>query len=323
VTAENPDRVGPPRSVVIPLVGLAFLCGAGIAIQSRINGELGERIGDGFFAAVLSFGGGLLLVLIGLIFSRRGRQGITRVISAIRAREMPFWYVLGGAGGASLVLSQGLVAGILGVALFTIGIVAGQSIGGLVVDRRGVGTMEARALTAQRVVGSILALVAGGIAVSAQLTTNVPVWLLLFPFIAGLATSLQQAVNGQVRAVAQSAVTSTLANFTVGTAVLVVAFLIHSAIAGWPQHLPSAPWLYLGGAVGVFFIAVAAMIVRTIGVLLLSLATIAGQLVTSVLIDVIAPVSKDGVALTTILGTALALVAVTIAAIPGRARAKR
>jgi bacterial/archaeal transporter family-2 protein len=318
MTFDKPDRVGPPRAVVVPLVVLAFACGAGVAFQSRINGELGARIGDGFAAAVISFGSGLILVLVGLIFSTKGRRGVRRVASAVRTRQIPFWYLLGGAGGAALVLSQGLVAGILGVALFTIGIVAGQTIGGLVVDRRGLGTMEAKALTAGRLAGSILALAAVGLAVSAQLTSGVPVWLLLFPFLSGLAMSWQQAVNGQVRAVAESAVTATLGNFMVGTILLTIAFVVHSVIVGWPTRLPSEPWLYIGGAIGVIFIATAAAIVRTIGVLLLSLATIAGQLVTSLVIDLIAPVSHEGVALPTILGTALTLVAVGIAAIPGR-----
>jgi bacterial/archaeal transporter family-2 protein len=102
--------------------------------------------------------------------------------------------------------------------------------------------------------------------------------------------------------------------------VLVIAFVIHSAIAGWPTRLPTEPWLYLGGAIGVVFIAVAAAIVRSIGVLLLSLATIAGQLVTSLLLDILAPTSRQGVTVTTILGTGLTLVAVVIATIPSRFR---
>jgi bacterial/archaeal transporter family-2 protein len=131
---------------------------------------------------------------------------------------------------------------------------------------------------------------------------------------------VQQAVNGEVRAVSQSVVTATLGNFTVGTVLLVIAFVVHSGIVGWPTRLPSAPWLYVGGAIGVIFIAVGAAIVQSIGVLLLSLATIAGQLVTSLLLDVFAPTSREGVTLTTILGTALTLVAVVIATLPSRAK---
>jgi bacterial/archaeal transporter family-2 protein len=311
------------RSAHVGLVAVGVVSGAGVATQSRINGQLGSLIQDGFAAALISFGSGLLIVLVALIFLPNGRKGIGRVATAIRQRDIPFWYVLGGAGGASLVLSQGLVAATLGVALFSVGIVAGQTIGGAIVDRRGIGRMPARALTVQRVVGSALALAAVIVAASSQLSSTVPVWMLVLPFLAGLLQSAQQAVNGEIRVVSESVATATLANFTVGTTVLAIAFVIHSAIAGWPTRLPSEPWLYLGGAIGVVFIAVAAAIVRSIGVLLLSLASIAGQLVTSLLLDILAPTSREGVTLTTILGTVLTLVAVVIAALPSRIRSTK
>jgi bacterial/archaeal transporter family-2 protein len=317
--ADPPTR---RRSAHVGLVALGVVCGAGVATQSRINGQLGSLIHDGFAAAVISFGSGLVIILIALIFMPRGRRGIGRLATAVRQHDIPFWHLLGGAGGAFLVLSQGLVAATLGVALFSVGIVAGQTIGGTVVDRRGLGSMASRPLTVQRVLGSVLALLAVILAASTQVSTSVPVWMLVLPFIAGLVQSLQQAVNGQVRAVSESVATATLGNFIVGTIVLVIAFVIHSKLVGWPTRLPSEPWLYLGGAIGTIFIAVSAAIVRSIGVLLLSLATIAGQLVTSLLLDVFAPTSREGVTLTTILGTTLTLVAVVIATLPSRA-AKR
>lgn len=307
------------RTTSIPLIGLGFLCGAGVAAQSRVNGELGARLHDGFAAALVSFGIGLVIMLIALAFIPSGRRGARRLLTAVRTREIPFWHTLGGACGAFFVLTQSLTAAILGVALFSVGVVAGQTIGGLVVDRRGLGTMPSRPLTIQRVVGSALALGAAILAASSEVSGAVPLWVLILPLLAGSIQSLQQAVNGEVRQVSNSTVTTTLGNFVVGTTVLIVAFVIHSAIVGWPTLLPAEPWVYLGGAIGVVFIAVSAAIVRAIGVLLLGLATIAGTLVTSLLIDLVAPTSTAGVPLTTVLGTVLTLVAVVIAAIPRRA----
>ena len=54
----------PSRAVAGSFVALALIFGAGIATQSRINGELGRALGDGYLAAVISFGGGLLLLSI-------------------------------------------------------------------------------------------------------------------------------------------------------------------------------------------------------------------------------------------------------------------
>ena len=68
--------------------------------------------------------------------------------------------------------------------------------------------------------------------------------MMVLPFIAGLGTGWQQAVNGQVRVVAESALTATFINFAVGTSVLVVLMLGHWALAGLPARLPTEPWLY-------------------------------------------------------------------------------
>ncbi len=310
-----------PRSRLLTVVSVAaaFVLGTFIALQSRVNGELGRRLGDGYLAAVFSFGSGLVILAIGMLFSRGGRQGLARVVRAVRSRSIPWWYVVGGAAGALLVLSQGLAAATVGVALFTVAVVAGQTIGGLLIDARGLGRLAPKAVTLTRLAGAALILVAVVWAVSAQLHGNVPFGLLVLPLIAGFAMGWQQAVNGEIRVVSGSALTATFGNFLVGTVVLVVAFLIHFAIAGGPRSLPSAPYLYIGGVLGVVFIGGAAILVRVIGVLLLGLASIAGQLVMSLVLDLVVPVPGHAVVWTTVAGTLLTLVAVGIAAIPSRA----
>jgi len=320
MSVETPERAAVRHSVPFYLVALGFLCGAGVAAQSRINGQLGAAMHDGFAAALISFCGGLLIVLVALAFLPAGRRGVRRVASALRKREIPVWYLFGGVCGAFIVLSQGLTAAILGVALFSVGIVAGQTIGGLVVDRRGMGTMSARPLTAQRIAGSALALGAVALAGSTEIGSSVAIWVVVLPFLAGGVQAFQQAVNGQVRSTSESTATTTLINFLAGATVLAVAFVIHSSIAGWPTQLPPQPWLYLGGPLGALFIAVSASIVRAMGVLLLSLATIAGQLVVALLLDIVAPTSRAGVTVFTVVGTCLTLVAVAIAAVPGRTK---
>lgn len=296
----------------------ALVFGAGVATQSRINGELGRGLGDGYLAAVISFGGGLVILALVMLFSKKGRDGFRSVVTAVRTRTMPWYYVGGGAAGAFLVLSQGLTAAILGVALFTVAIVSGQTLSGLVIDRRGLGTMAPKSLTVTRVLGSALTLVAVAIAVSAQITGDIPVWMLVMPFLAGIGIGWQQAVNGQVGVRSDSALTATFINFVVGFAVLAVAAVIHGSIAGWPTSAPSEWWLYLGGPIGVVFIAGAAIAVRILGVLLLGLATIAGQLVMSLALDLVIPPAGHVVVATTVIGTLLTLVAVVIAGWPSK-----
>lgn len=311
MTARTPAR---PFPLWLALL-LAVVCGAGVALQSRINGELGKRLGDGFAAAAISFGSGLVILLVALAVAPAGRRGLGRVRDALRGGELRWWYVCGGAAGAFLVLSQGLVAAVLGVALFTVSVVAGQTVSGLVLDRIGLGPGGRRPLTPARVVGAALALIAVLWAVSAQLGGSISVWAMVLPLLAGLGMGWQQAVNGQVRVLADSALTATFINFLVGTVVLVVLMLVHFALAGLPRPLPTEPWLYLGGAIGCVFIAANALLVRITGVLLLGLATVAGQLVSALLLDLLLPSSQTGVPFSTIGGTLLAVVAVGVASV--------
>ncbi len=298
----------------------AFGTGILVALQSRINGQLGQELGDGFFAAFISFGSGFVILAVASLFWRPGRVGIRRVATAVRSRRIPWWFVVGGAGGALFVLTQSLVVGLVGVALFTVGVVAGQTLSSLLVDRRGLGSMAAQPVTPQRLIGAVIALAAVVLAASSELRGDIPFWVLLAPFIAGLAVGWQQAVNGQVKAVAESAFTATFGNFAVGAGVLLVAAVIHTAVVGWPAHFPAAPWLYLGGAVGCAFIAGQAAIVRSTGVLLMGLAVLSGQLMTAVVFDLVLPVQAHPIPPLTIVGAGLTLTAVVVAALPGPRR---
>ena len=309
------DAAAHPLRLALLLIA-AFGTGVLVALQSRINGELGQRLGDGFLAALISFGSGLVILSIASLFWRPGRVGIVRVASAVRTRRIPWWYVVGGSAGALFVLGQSLVVGLVGVALFTVGVVAGQTVSSLLIDRRGLGSMAAKPVTPRRLVGAALALVAVVLAASSELRPGIPLWVLIVPFAAGLAVGWQQAVNGQVKAIAGSAFTATFGNFAVGAGVLVVAAVIHTLIVGWPAHFPATPWLYLGGSVGTIFIAGQAAIVRSTGVLLMGLAVLSGQLLTAVVFDLVAPVQSHAIAPLTIFGAALTLVAVAIASVP-------
>ncbi|MGK5738361.1 DMT family transporter [Micromonospora sp. URMC 103] len=305
-----------PASQRIAGVGLATLSGVAVAIQSRINGELGVRLGDGFGAAVISFGIGLLVLLVLVPLTPTGRQGLLALRDTLTAGTLRPWQCLGGLCGAFLVASQGLTIGTLGVAVFTVAVVAGQSGSGLAVDRAGIGPTGAQPVTGQRLAGAALAVVAVILAVSDRLGQPDALVLAVLPLLAGVTTAWQQAVNGRVRVATGSALTATLVNFTVGTAALLVAFAVDVAVRGWPAgSLPAEPWLYLGGPIGIVFIAVAAAIVRFTGVLLLGLATIAGQIVGAVLLDLALPTAASHPGLTTLAGAALTLVAVLVAAL--------
>ncbi|WP_336652729.1 MULTISPECIES: DMT family transporter [unclassified Leucobacter] len=288
-----------------------------VAVQSRINGGLSQQIGNGYLAAAVSFGSGMLLLALITLATPRARRGMRLLSAEVRSGGYPVWGLLGGTCGAFFVLTQGLVASVIGLALFTVGIVAGQVLGGLLMDRIGIGPGGRVDPSLPRVVGTGLAVVAVAVSVAGGLGGSGSPWLVVVPLIAGVGMAWQSAVNGLVRAAAQSAIAATFVNFVVGTAVLVVAAAVSLAVQGWPASWPSEPWFYAGGAIGMIFIAVAAMLVRLTGVLLLSMSNVAGQLIASVLLEASLPLA-GGVTTLMAMGTVVALVAVLIASLPGR-----
>jgi transporter family-2 protein len=313
------NPIQPPAATsrvrLVLCVALAVLCGCGVALQTRINGQLGSDLGDGFVAALISFASGLVIITAAVLISRAGRAGVRSVGAAIRAREIPWWHAAGGIGGGLFVLSQGLVVGLLGIALFTVATVAGQTISGMVIDARGIGKIPPKAITVTRIVGAGLALVSVLIAVLPQLSTQTHAWVIVFPFAVGLLLGVQQALNGQIKTLARSATTATFFNFLFGTAILAIFAAVNLAIVGLPHGYPSNPVFYLGGLIGVLFIAGFAAVIPIIGVLLQSLAAVSGQLLMALLLDYVAPTSDVPVAIATVVGTVLTLVAVLIASI--------
>jgi bacterial/archaeal transporter family-2 protein len=318
------------------ILGLSVAFGIGIlvAVQSRVNGELGSRLGDGIPAALVSFGSGLVLLLIGCALVPRVRTGLTGIWRTIRTPAgapgqqpgLRWWQCIGGIAGAFLVATQSITVAIIGVAVFTVAVVAGQAVSSLVVDRLGFGPAGPQAYTPLRVVGAGIALVAVVLAVSDRLNHPSGLMLAILPALGGIGTAVQQAINGRVARTASpdayGAVAAAVVNFVVGTVALVLVFGVDLVVRGTPRGLPTEPWLYVGGACGVAFISLAAAVVRVVGVFLLGLGTIAGQLIGSLAIDVFTPASDNPVTLAVVAGTLLALAAAVIAAIPNLRRSR-
>jgi len=306
-------------------LALSALAGALMTVQGRVNSELSSRINDSYVAATISFGSGLLILCVIMLLSRRSRQGLRLMMQHIKDGTFPWVFTLAGGIGAGYVLSQGLVIGITGVALFTISFIAGLTTGGLLLDLWGIGPAGRRPLTVNRIGAALLALGAVTIALIGQPATTVSYLPLLLPAGFGVLVGWQQAANGRVAVVARTPWTATFLNFMVGTGVLLLAVAIRSLVTSppvaLPTSLPSDPWLYVGGASGVIFIAIFALVVRTIGVLLMGLGSVAGQLVMAVIVDIIFP-SQHILGVATIVGTLLTLAAAVVAAIPARRRAR-
>jgi len=307
------------------LAGLPLAVGSGLAIpvQGRINGALGARLNDGIAAAAVSFSTGLLVMIIISLVLPRGRAGLANILPAVRNRAFPRIYVVAGAIGALFVFAQSFTVGILGVALFTVATVTGQTVSGLLVDRLGIGPAGKKSVTGIRIIGCILTIAAVAWAVSPRFSSGgsgdgaagllLP---LLLPVAAGFLMSFQQAMNGTATLHYGTPIAATLVNFVAGCIVLWAAFAVKLAVAGPANPLPGEWWYYLGGPMGCVFIGLGALLVRSLGVLVTGLGMIAGQLLGSLALDLVLPAPGTIVAPATVLGTLLTLGAIILATLP-------
>ncbi|SFS17319.1 transporter family-2 protein [Microbacterium sp. cf046] len=299
-------------------LGGAVLVGVFTALQARINGQLGARLDDGLVAAVVSFGSGLVILIVLSAAVPAGRRGYAALVAGVRSRGIPWWMLAGGAAGALTVATQGIAVAIIGVSLFTVGVVAGQALCGLVLDRLGYGPAGVVAVTLPRLLGGVLALVAVGIALTGDGLTGIPLWMLALPLLTGIGIAWQQATNGRLRQRVGTPLTATLVNFVGGTIILAVAAVVHVAFVGSPAAFPPDPWLYTGGAIGVVYIFMSAALVAHTGVLLLGLGAVVGQLGMSFALDALWPAPASPGIAQELAMVLVALLSVVVATVPWR-----
>ncbi len=294
----------------------AFVVGALTALQSRVNGELASVTQSGLQAAIVSFGTGWILLTVILCASPGVRRGLGSVAAGLRSGALRWWQVIGGLLGGFFVAVQSATVPVVGVAIFTVAVVAGQVSNSIVVDRLGLGPAGRQAVTPTRVISAVLAIAAVAVAVSDRLGAGPAGSTLAVAaaLIAGLAIAVQQAINGRVGAAARNAWTAAWVNFTLGTLMLGTALGLAWALTEFdPGQLPVGPWwLYIGGTIGVLFIAAAAWVVQRLGVLLFALLTITGQLSGALVLDWLAPADGVSFHLTLVAGVLMAAVAVAV-----------
>lgn len=234
---------------------------------------------------------------------------------SLRGGELRWWEVIGGFLGGLFVLAQSSIVPLVGVAAFTVGVVAGQTANSLLVDRLGVGPRGRIAVSGARLVAAGLAVLAVAVAVGADLpragvTSVLPI---VAAFGVGVLIAFQQAINGRVTVVSGQPLSATWLNFALGTLLLAVVFVASLLAGGDISPFGGGhPLLYLGGLVGLVFIALAAWAVTKIGVLVTSLLAISGQLTSAVALDIWVPTSRSHLTVGLVVGVVLAFLAVLI-----------
>ena len=279
-----------------------------IALQARANGELSLRIGNPIEAALVSFGSGLIVISVISAFNPAIKSGIRNLRSAVKRKEIPIWTLFAGMLGGSFVAVQTQIVPIIGVAIYSVASIAGQTAASLLVDRIGMTGGGKKKITGRRVAAAGVTVIAVLISVLDRIeANNLSLMAVVFGLFAGSIVGVQRAMNGQINESTKQSFTTSLLNFIMGTTFLVIFLAVGMLINRAEMvSLPAGPWwMYTGGTIGVIYIAFTSTIVQHLGVLTFTLISVGGQLVGSLLIDFYSP--TEGVQVSAYLVTGIVM----------------
>jgi transporter family-2 protein len=303
------------KSRALRLDGLAALSGVMIALQARANGELSYLLDSAPQAALVSFSSGLFFITIYAIFSPKIKEGIRRLRSAVRSGEIPKIRLLAGSLGGAFVALQTSVVPLIGVALYSVASIAGQSAVSLLVDRIGLTGGGVKLISPRRIAAAFITVIAVLVSVIDKLEAdNFQLFALLLAVIAGALVGVQRALNGQINEHSQNSYTTSLLNFITGTSFLTLFIIILIALGRVElQPLPIGPWwIYTGGVIGVIYIAATSLIVQHLGVLTFTLFSVGGQLIASLLLDIYSPTQGVSISWYLVSGIAMTYIGVLV-----------
>jgi transporter family-2 protein len=304
------------------LDALAAISGVLIALQARANGELSHQLDNAPQAALVSFSSGLFFVAIYALFSRQIKAGIKRLRTAVSNGEIPAWRLLAGALGGSFVAIQTSVVPLIGVAVYSVASIAGQTATSLLVDRIGFTGGGPKLISPRRVTAAAITVFAVLVSVVDKIEAHsFSFFAVALAVIAGALVGVQRALNGQINEHSRNSYTTSLLNFITGTSFLVIFILLLVLLGKIElQPLPNGPWwIYTGGVIGVIYIAATSLIVQHLGVLTFTLFSVGGQLFGSLLLDLYAP--SEGVNVSWFLVTGIAMTYIGV--VVGGARQSR
>jgi len=277
-------------------------------MQARANGELSLRMGNPVEAALVSFGSGLLIISLISIFTPSIRNGMKNLKGAVSRKEIPAWTLFAGMLGGGFVAVQTQIVPIIGVAIYSVASIAGQTAASLIVDRIGLTGGGKKQITVRRVAAAGVTVLAVLVSVLDRMEAqDLSLFAVIFGCVAGAIVGVQRALNGQINESTHQSFATSWLNFIMGTTFLFL-FLAIGVLINRTEivALPSGPWwMYMGGTIGVIYIAFTSTIVQHLGVLTFTLISVGGQLVGSLLIDLYSP--TEGVQISAYLVTGIVM----------------
>jgi transporter family-2 protein len=255
-------------------------------------------MGDSLEAAFVSFSSGLVFVSLIALFRKDVRLGFKEILSAVSAKKIAKWRLGAGVLGASFVAMQTHVVPIAGVALFTVASLAGQTAISLWVDHIGLIGSGKTLITRRRIIAAFITVIAVIVSAWDRFSqSDFSIAAIFLAIVAGGWVGVQRALNGQINSYAKKSFATSLLNFSTGTSFLFLLLALRSIFTDHSiMNFSSGPWwMFIGGSIGVVYIAFSALAVQYLGVLEFTLFSVGGMLVGSLLIDFVAPTAGTSI----------------------------
>ena len=305
---------------------LAALSGILISFQARANGELSLRLDNGLQAAFISFSSGLLLIAFISIFNPSIKNGARKLRAAVAAKEIAPWTLFAGALGGAFVAVQTQIVPLIGVAIYSVASIAGQSATSLLVDRIGFTGGGKKPISPRRIAAAVVTVLAVLVSVLDRIDArNLSLIAVALAGLAGAIVGVQRALNGLINEHSGQSFTTSLLNFIMGSSALGIALLFAVAIGKVEfVALPAGPWwIYMGGTIGVIYIAFTSTIVQHLGVLTFTLFSTGGQLIGALFIDIYSPTEGVSVSAYLVSGIVMTFLGVLVGGVNSSQPLKR
>lgn len=270
---------------MILLLLLVFLVGVSMPVQTAVNSRLQNYLGTPLSASFVSFCVGTLLVwLVTLLWLPPTPPDYGAV---------PLFAWTGGITGMVCVTLFILLFPRLGGVQTVLLPILGQIVTSMLIDTFGWMGMEAKPLSTGRIIGCLIAIAGVSLAVIRKDTEkksdggSLLLWQII-GILNGALISIQSAANGTLGALIQSPALASAFSFTVSTILLCFLVLPSSKERAALKRIFTVKrpwWTWTGGAIGVLIVVGFAVSAPRLGVGLMTVVSILGQLVFSAAID--------------------------------------
>lgn len=271
----------------------AVLNGTGLALQTAVNARLRGFVGSPFLAAAVSFSVGAVFLCLLAFASGQNLPVFYRIFP-----NAPFWVWIGGVLGAIGVTVNILIFPHLGGVQTAVMPLLGQILTGVFIDHFGWLRSPQYPLSMMRIFGVLLVLTGIFFAVvlpelkrnrNALNVSSNAVWLWrLLGVSAGVVTSIQAAVNGELARILHSSLYAALVSFWGGALVLILFTYFKEGGFGRIKQAfgENRPWwVWLGGVFGAVFVFGLTMLVPILGTGQAVIFSLSGLIVGSILVD--------------------------------------